>query len=522
MAKKKFDPYANVTWTATPQQGDEILQSLPGRRGYGYKGGPTGSPGASPIAVRRGTGFAGPMQMPPEYTTPAPGGVNMAIPDQYTQTPPVPREPVTSPQTPMTAPQAPTTLPTQKSTEGRRTTSQMREIDKRQKSNLDDIMWSGGVYDTQRPPDPRSFQKIEKARKTDQVLRADRRPRGDYRPAVGPFQTEPMRPSQRKLDEMREYNKDPRNFFRDIGRVVTDVIVWGGGLAIGSPILGRLPIVGPALRQMAGGGSGKAPTRTRTRLSDPSTLHPEAKPVQWRKTGPDVGAELPPGTPQSRGTVSSPKTGRLVDKPTARRETMEGYGEASRRTPKPSEPLPGAVQRTTGSTRADVEAGRGFEQIGPESVAAEKAARAAAARAQVPAPSQPAPTSQRRTGSTKAEVQAGRGSEPVGTEVGPAAKAARAAEARKKATPNPTDNPELFAPEPAPRMSDWDWRPGQRANPLPSKPPKTAKKKTTKKKTTKKKTTKKATTKKKTKKGKQDPRSEIDPLNPEDKYDFPR
>ena len=74
MPKGKYDPYKDVTWTRTPQPGDEILQSLPGRRGYGYKGPGAGekiSPGASPIAV--------------QYATPPPGGINMVIPDQYTQ-----------------------------------------------------------------------------------------------------------------------------------------------------------------------------------------------------------------------------------------------------------------------------------------------------------------------------------------------------------------------------------------------------------------------------------------------------
>ena len=68
MAKKKNDPWAGVVWTTTPQPGDEILQPLPGRRGYGYKGGRTGSPGASPIAVRRGAGFAGPAVIPDRYS----------------------------------------------------------------------------------------------------------------------------------------------------------------------------------------------------------------------------------------------------------------------------------------------------------------------------------------------------------------------------------------------------------------------------------------------------------------------
>jgi len=63
MAKKKNDPWAGVVWTTTPQPGDEILQSpIPSRRGYGYKGGGIkhrGSPGASPIAVRRGAVIPG-------------------------------------------------------------------------------------------------------------------------------------------------------------------------------------------------------------------------------------------------------------------------------------------------------------------------------------------------------------------------------------------------------------------------------------------------------------------------------
>ena len=80
MAKKKNDPWAGVVWTTTPQPGDEILQSLPGRRGYGYKGGRTGSPGASPIAVRRGAGFAGPAVIPDRYAGFAGPAV---IPDRY-------------------------------------------------------------------------------------------------------------------------------------------------------------------------------------------------------------------------------------------------------------------------------------------------------------------------------------------------------------------------------------------------------------------------------------------------------
>jgi len=74
MAKKKKKElnHDGATWTTNILPGDEVLQSLPGRRGYGYKGGGDehkSSPLNSPIAVRRGaTSTIGPAVIPDMHT----------------------------------------------------------------------------------------------------------------------------------------------------------------------------------------------------------------------------------------------------------------------------------------------------------------------------------------------------------------------------------------------------------------------------------------------------------------------
>ena len=312
MPKGKYDPYKDVTWTRTPQPGDEILQSLPGRRGYGYKGPGAGekiSPGASPIAV--------------QYATPPPGGINMVIPDQYTQRTASPKsvppgvqrfkEKENRRQVPVTAPKA---------KDPRRADKKREQRKQDVKKIMPDIYQGGRISPDSpilnKPLDDPYFSQPK-------ISSGSRRTTKDWKPNVrGGFQTSPVIPTEKLQEKIRK--SDPKKVLQGVLETVATAPLYGGAGRLLGPVIEKVPVVGRTLgelnRSLIAGTTGrpvapvkgmgpKIPTRG-PRLTDPP-VGPQ-KPMQWRKK-PDpsltpLERSLPPTRSSKGGNVPDPRMGR--------------------------------------------------------------------------------------------------------------------------------------------------------------------------------------------------------------------
>lgn len=331
MPKGKNDLYKDVVWTTKTQPGDEVLQSLPGRRGYGYKGPGAGgkiSPGASPIAVRRPRQYSHPSS--DRLAGPDPSGFRgpAVIPDHILK------------QNAATAKQrAADEARVKKERSTQRSQSKSSQLRKDAKT-ITPSVYQGGKMS------PDSHLLNSPLNQNQPKIKADNRTQGDWvnnpvAPGVG-FSAQPSVRSAAK--KSRDLEVDPMDRVHDVLKIAATAPLYGGAGRLAGPLVERIPVVGRTLaeinRTMIAGTTGRPvapvkgmgpniPTRG-PRLTDPP-VGPQ-KPMGWRKK-PDpsltpLERSLPPARSTKDGNVPDPRRGRegrLTSPKTARESANIEY-----------------------------------------------------------------------------------------------------------------------------------------------------------------------------------------------------